>query len=382
MRILFFVGGGRATVHALAPLASACRTEGHEVIVTVPREDLQAVTDLGLPALCVSELGVFQAMFWDRAGSKLDRPQGEAAELEFSSRGFARMTADSYDALADLAEHWKPDLVVGGTRNYGAALLAAQFGVPYVCQAWDGLEREKTDREFAGDELRPELDRLGLDRIPDEDLYVHITPPSIRPADAEPAQMMRWSPGGSQMPLEPWMYRRPERRRVLLTSGSRAAMIDTLGVAFFRPLLENPVFKDLDILVATKEEVAAELRKEWPDLRAGFVPLDTVIPSCDLIVHHGGGQTCMTAANAGVPQLVFADMLASAIPMKRIDAYGASITLNLHEPAERIEEASRELLENPSYRTRARDLAREIAAQPRPSEIVRIMEGLVADRAR
>ncbi|MFD9443862.1 glycosyltransferase [Streptomyces sp. NPDC060006] len=380
MRILFFVGGGRATVHALAPLASACRTEGHEVVVAVPREDVQAVTELGLPAFCVSEIGVFQAMFWDRQGNKLDRPVGAAAELEFSSRGFARMTADSYAALEDIAGHWKPDLVVGGTRNYAAALIAHQFGVPYVCQAWDGLEREASDLEFAGDELRPELDRLGLDRIPKEDLFVHITPPSIRPADAEPAQMLRWTPGGGQIPLEPWHYREPERRRVLLTSGSRAAMIDTLGVAFFRPLLENPVFQDVDLLVATKEEVAEELRKEWPDIKAGFLPLDTVIRSCDLIVHHGGGQTCMTAANAGVPQLVFADMLASAIPMKRIDAYGASITLELKEPAERIEEASREILENESYRKKAQDLAQEIADLPRASEVVRILEGLAGTK--
>lgn len=379
MRILFFTGGGRATVHALVPLASACRTEGHNVVVAVPDEDIQAITELGLPAIAVSGLGVFQAMFWDREGRKLDRPRGEAAELEFASRGFARMAADSFGRLVELTDHWKPDLVVGGTRNYGAALIARHLGVPYVVQAWDGLEREPSDLEFASDELRPELDALGLDRIPREDLYVHITPPSVRPADAEPAVHMRWSPGGTQTPLEPWMFRRDGRPRVLVTSGSRAAMIDTLGVAFFRPLLDSPALRETDLLVATKDEVADQLRAEWPDVRAGFLPLDAVMPACDLLIHHGGGQTCMTAVNAGVPQLVFADMLASAIPMRRIDAYGASITLDLVEPPERIEKAVGELLNTPSYRERAADLARENAAQKRPSEIVAILEGLVAD---
>jgi UDP:flavonoid glycosyltransferase YjiC (YdhE family) len=377
---LFFTGGGRATVHALTPLASACRTEGHEVIVAVPEEDVQAITELGLTALCVSKIGVFKAMFWDREGNQLDRPRGEDAELEFASRGFARMAADSYPALVDLAEQWQPDIVVGGTRNYGAALIAHRFGIPYVCQAWDGLERVPTDIVYASDELRPELDELGLDRIPKEDLFVHITPQSVRPVDAEPAQYLRWTPGNGQVPLEPWMYRRSDRKRVLLTSGSRAAMIDTLGIDFFRPLFANPAFDDVEIIVATKDEVAAQLRAEWPDreFRAGFLPLDVVVPTCDLIVHHGGGQTCMTAANAGVPQLVFADMLASAIPMKRIDAYGASITLELKEPAETIEKASRELLTNPSYTERAKALSAEIAALPKASEIVRILERLAA----
>ncbi|MFF9149759.1 glycosyltransferase [Streptomyces sp. NPDC014861] len=376
MRILFFTGGGRATVHALLPLASACRTEGHEVIVAAPQEDVAAVTEHGLPAFAMSEMGVFKAMFWDRDGNKLDRPRGEAAECEFASRGFARMAADSFERVADLADHWRPDLVVGGTRNYGAALIAHHAKVPYVCQAWDALERDPQDLEYVADELRPELEKLGLDTFPREDLYVHITPASLRPEGAEPAQYMRWTPGSTQLPLEPWVYRRTERKRVLVTSGSRAAMIDTLGVAFFRPVLENPVFQDVELIVATQEPVAEALRAEWPGIRAGYVPLDTVVPSCDLLIHHGGGQTCMYAAAAGVPQLVFPDMLASAIPMRRFDAYGASITLNLVEPPERIEEAGRAILTDPSYRERARALAEEIAALPSTSAIVRKLEEL------
>jgi hypothetical protein len=65
--------------------------------------------------------------------------------------------------------------------------------------------------------------------------------------------------------------------------------------------------------------------------------------------------------------------------MKRIDALGASITLDLVEPQERIEKAVGELLNTPSCRERAADVARENAAQKRPSEIVAIREGLVAD---
>lgn len=377
MRVLFITGGGSGPVYALSPLASAARTAGHEVLVASPRENVQEISELGLPAVAVTDLGVFEAMFWDRNGQRLGPPKGEEAELEFASRGFGRITAASYDTLVDLVEQWRPDLVVGGTRNYAAGLLGHQFSIPYVCQAWDAIERVPSDAAYASDELRPELDRLGLDQLPTEDLYVHITPPSIRPPDAEPAQMMRWVPGNRQVPVERWMYTKPDRPRVCITSGSRSTMIPALGAGFFRPLLANPVFQGTEVVVATSDQVAAELIAEFPDLRAGFLPLDVVAGTCDLMVHHGGGVTSMTAMNAGVPQLAIADMLASAVPIRRVEEFGAGMTLLPQDPAEEVSSAVKEVLSNPSYRMRAQELAREIAALPSAAAVVETMVGLV-----
>lgn len=378
MRTLFITGGGSGPVCAISPLVSAARTAGHEVLVACPEENVKEITQRGLPAVAVTDLGVFQAMFWDRQGNKNAPPSSEDEELEFASRGFGRLTASSYDALAELARTWKPDLVVGGTRIYAAALLGHQFRIPYVCQAWDQLERVPSDLEHASDELRPELDRMGLERIPREQLYIHQTPPSVRPPDAEPARHMRWIPGNWQLPLEPWMYTRPDRRRVCITSGSRSTMIPALGAAFFRPLLANPVFADVEVVIATAEQVAAELKEEWPELNAGFVPLDVVAPTCDLIVHHGGGVTCMAAVNAGVPQLALADMRASAWPMRRLEEYGSAVALPAGESPEGVAAACDKLLSDPSFGARAQELARENAAQLQPAEMVRVMEELTA----
>ncbi|GAB2840619.1 nucleotide disphospho-sugar-binding domain-containing protein [Lentzea nigeriaca] len=379
MRVLFITGGGTGPLHALAPFAMATRSEGHEVIVAAPDDHVQQLVDVGLPAVGVSKLGLFDAMFIDRNGNRLDRPLGPEAELEFASRGFARMAADAYGAISELARAWRPDIVVGGTRNYAAALIGNQLKIPYVCQAWDGIERVPSDLVYASDELSPELTELGLDRIPKEDLFVAITPPSVRPADAEPAQYMRWLPGNRQMALEPWMYTKGDKRRVLITSGSRAAMIPDLGVNFFKPLLENPVFADVELIIPTPEKVAEQLRELRPGLHTGFFPLDIIVPTCDLMVHHGGGVTSATASNAGVPQLVLADMIASADPTRRIDAYGASITLLLKDATpDDVAQAAQKMLSDPSYSVRARALQQEIANLPRPSDVVKVMEDLVA----
>ncbi|MFI5807662.1 nucleotide disphospho-sugar-binding domain-containing protein [Streptomyces sp. NPDC051561] len=381
MRTLFITGGGSGPACAIAPLASATRTEGHDILVAAPRENVQELTERGLPTVEVTELGVFQAMFTDRDGNKNPPPRNPADALAFASRGFGHLTASSLHALRELVRTWRPDILVGGTRNYAAALLAHEFGLPYVCQAWDQLERVPEDLVHAAGVLRPELDALGLDGLPAEDLYIHQTPPSVRPPDAEPARHMRWVPGNSQVPLEPWMYTRPSgRRRVCITSGSRSTMVPGLGIAFFRPLLANPVFDDVEVVVATKEEVAVELKREHPALRAGFVPLDVVAPTCDLLVHHGGGVTAMAAVNAGIPQLVLVDMPASAIPMGRIQEYGAGISLPADATADDVAASCDKILSDASFAARARDLAAENAAQPPASAAVRWLEELVDAR--
>ncbi|MFJ2741695.1 nucleotide disphospho-sugar-binding domain-containing protein [Streptomyces sp. NPDC087440] len=379
MRILFITGGGSATVFALVPLVQAARLAGHEVVVASPEESVEICSQLGLPSVGVTDLGIYRCMFWDRAGNKLPMPQGEDEEMDMAGRAFARLAVSSYPALERLAESWRPDLVVGGSHTHAAPLLAHQFKIPFVRQAWDIHERTEVDWRAATDELREELAALGLSAIPEGELYIDTTPPSLRPEDAESAQMMRWTPGNRQVPLEPWTYAKGDRPRVLLTSGSRSTMVPTLGSAFFRRLIGNPAFEGAEIVVATSEQVGAEIRAEHPEVHAGWLPLDAVLPTCDLLVHHGGGVTTMNALNAGVPQLVLPVMASSAIPIRRVDAYGASITLpSAEESAEDVAAAAKKLLTDPSYRQRAQELSREIAAQPLPHEVIRVLERLTA----
>lgn len=380
MRFLFVTGGGSAPVHASVPLASAARTAGHEVIVAAPRENVELIVGLGLPTREISEVGIVDAMLKDRDGNWLAMPDGEDHEMDFAGRGFARLSAAGLPAVQELAAAWRPDVIVGGEYNHAAALVAHQLGIVSVRQTWAIYDRTEVDWSGATDELRPELDQLGLQTIPDTTMFVDITPPSARPAGAETAQPMRWTPGNQQVALEPWMYLKGDRPRVVLTSGSRSMFIPTLGADFFRPLLQNPALGkgDLEIIVATSEKVAAELRTDYPDIRAGFIPLDVLAPTADLIVHHGGGVTAMTALNAGVPQLVLPEILASAIQMRLVDEYGASITLPSHvEPADDVAAAVSALLTQSSYREKAAGLAAEIAGMPKPSEVIAKIEELV-----
>lgn len=71
-------------------------------------------------------------------------------------------------------------------------------------------------------------------------------------------------------------------------------------------LLERPAGQvtglDAEIVVAAPEEAATTVHEAVPGLLgAGWMPLDLLLPGCDLLLHHGGGSNAMAA---GTHQLV------------------------------------------------------------------------------
>ncbi|MFF3764301.1 nucleotide disphospho-sugar-binding domain-containing protein [Streptomyces sp. NPDC001922] len=373
MRILFVTGGSPATVFPLTPLATAARNAGHEVIVACNDETADAVAGAGLAGLSVSPVPIREHFSTDRSGSPVAAPAGPSEHAEYIGRGFGRMAAAYLAPLGRLAEQWRPDLVVGGMLCFSAPLLAARLGVPYVRHSWDSGEPPAFDTA-AERELRPELDRLGLDGVPAADLWIDICPPSVRPADAPAAQPMRYVPCNLQQPLEPWMLGRSAGRRVCITAGTKVAL------GYFDDYLVELVGKvgelDAEIVVAAPAAVAGNLTRRL-GVRAGWLPLDVVARSCDLLVHHAGGGTALTGMAAAVPQLLIPNMPKLVPPSERLAGYGAARMLLPGEDTPRtVAAAAEDLLTTPSYRERAAELAGEIAAMPAPAEVLGIVEKL------
>ncbi|MFD0039131.1 glycosyltransferase [Streptomyces anulatus] len=365
-------GGSMATVFSMGALASAVRNAGHQVIVSSTEEMMPTIAGIGLPAVPFTDLSIGHFTTTDRAGNPVEFTPGGDAELRFTGAWFGRMAAAGLGPLRRLSESWRPDAVVGGTLSYVAPLLAAHLGVPFVRQSWDISETADIDAA-AREELRPELDELGLSRIPAPDLLVDICPPSLRLPSAPPAQYMRWVPANPQCRLEPWMYEKGARRRVCVTSGTRVALAESAG--FLRTLVKEVSPLDVEVVVAAPADAAEELRAEFPGLRAGWFPLDVVAPTCDVILHHAGGSTGMTAMQAGVPQLLIPQGVNFEAGSRRIAEFGAAITiLPGDDTPDTVTAACQELLSNSSYAQRAGRLADEIAALPLPSDVVGAIE--------
>jgi glycosyltransferase len=382
MKFLFITGGSSATVFAVAPLATALRNAGHDILLAANEPMMDTAESIGIPSVSITPEPILHFMITDRFGRPMDVPADAHGVMLHTGGGFARLAAAGLDALLELAKDWPPDVVVGGAMSYAAGLVAKRLGVPFVRHAWDVVPSAETD-EGAELELRPEFERFGLTGLPEPDLFVDTCPPSLRAAETtERTQPMRWIPGNRQRRLEPWMYTRPAgRRRVLITSGTRALMLQSVGA--MRQLVDRLTSAGAEVLIAAPDQAAEQFGAALGDgVRIGWLPLDMVAPTCDLMVHHGGGVTAMTGINAGVPQLVVPEGAYMAVVARTISDFGAGITLERpagsdQDAAEAIASSCAEILANPRYTRQAQVLAGEIACLPTPSDVVPVLEKLV-----
>ncbi|MBV8933694.1 MAG: DUF1205 domain-containing protein [Kutzneria sp.] len=376
MKILFVAGCSPATIFALAPLATTARNAGHETFMASNDSMVSTIAGTGIPPISVTSSTMLEFFTRDRQGNELHWPSDPLEHMLFLGKGFGRLAAASMDALLALAKDWRPDVVVGGTLSFGAALLARRLGVPYVRHTWDSGEPPEADLG-AAEVLLPELTELGLNGLPDPDMLIELCPPSVRPADAPPAQLMRYVPSPAQRQLEPWMYTRSERTRVCVTAGARVSREQYYE--YLRELAVKVSQLDVEVVVAVAEEIGQALRAELDGVWAGWLPLDVVARTCDLMVHHAGGGTSLTGMSAGVPQLLQPNMPSSFGASQRLAEYGAALMLLPGEDnTDRIVSSCEELLSNPSYAARAKELAAEIKALPSVVEVLAAVEKLAA----
>jgi UDP:flavonoid glycosyltransferase YjiC (YdhE family) len=386
VRTLFIAGGSAATVFALAPLAAAVRNAGHEVIMVANDDMVPVITQLGLPAVSVDRAPLGRYIYADRQGRPVDVPADAAAQLPFTGRWFARMGLAWLDPLLELARDWRPELVVGGTMMYCAPLLGVQLGIPYVRHTWDAVEVTEVD-PGAEQELAPELAALGLDRLPVPDLLLEVCPQSLRAPRLSPSRQtlpMRWISMNAQRKLEPWMYRAGDRPLVCVTAGSRVSEQSDekdyrqQSFDFLQTVATKVAGLDTDVVVAAPDEIAAQVRAKVPGVRAGWFPLDVVSRRADLLVHHGGGVTTMTALSAGLAQVVLPQWPIMTPSAHRIARFGAGIVVPPEDDsAQAVIAACEQVLAGPSYRDRAATLAKEIAGLPTPAEQIGSLESLV-----
>jgi MGT family glycosyltransferase len=113
-----------------------------------------------------------------------------------------------------------------------------------------------------------------------------------------------------------------------------------------------------------------------------YIPQSLIFPHCDLVIAHGGSATLIAAVSHGLPLVVIpiaADQpdnaaLVAAHRLGRVIGPG-------ERTVEAIEAATRNVLEDPSYRENAHQVRDEIAALPGPEYAVELLERLARERA-
>jgi UDP:flavonoid glycosyltransferase YjiC (YdhE family) len=376
MKVLIATGPTYGLVFPLVPLAWALRAAGHEVMLTGPANASSSAVAAGMPfTAATGPLDMMSAiMTVNRQGKPVPFPDGEEAIFGYMGQGFGRLAAYMVDGLEALSALWRPDIVVGSTYHFAPALLAERLGIPFVKQTVE-LGRFPLMLKAAQEELAPELDAAGLSGIPGPDLLLETCPPSLRQPDPGD-QLMRYVPYNTPSEVESWILKRDSRPRVCVTLGSRVAA--GRGLETLARLTADVAGLGTELLVAATEETAAMLQPLPEGVRAGWMPLDVLLPTCDLVVHHGGGNTTFSCMSAGTPQVMLTYMVNNRVSSRMLRDQPGAVVL---EPGEdgpvQILRACEDLLADPAHAAAARDQAAEIAGMPGPADAVGAMERLV-----
>jgi UDP:flavonoid glycosyltransferase YjiC (YdhE family) len=188
-----------------------------------------------------------------------------------------------------------------------------------------------------------------------------------------------------------WVFEKPARRRVCLTLGMTHR--ESHGIeASVEDLLQ--AVGDLDIeVVATLNARQLKMVSNIPDnVRVvDFVPLNTLLPTCSAIVHHGGTGAFTASLEHGVPQLIVPGTYWSegwfgpVTIANGVQERGAGIFVSnsTHLTPERLRDQLARVLADPSFSENAARLRTELSGVPTPNEVVPALERLtVAHRKR
>jgi glycosyltransferase len=404
VRILFTCQAALPHLFPMVPLAWALRAAGHEVRIASGTPVVDQIVHTGLPAVSLdygrewteAEIRERVADIWGQDAWPPNWAEN-LAQLSHEQHAYLRKlggnlvhTAETVvDELIEFAETWRPDLVVYDAISYGGAVVSGLLGVPGVKHMFGTATVPRLELTPDGTPL-PEYVRLFESRGVPADyapaVLVDPTPPSLRIVTEVDRINMRHVPYNGPGVVPDWVALPAPRPRVCFTwghTGPRSLGSD--AVAPYRAAIEAIAELDVEIVVASTA-TQLDLLGELPAVthRVASLPLNLILPHCDVLVHQGGDGTVLAAAAAGVPQLVISRKPDAETPASRIAVSGAGLWLRYQElrtdpnSSAIIRDAVRTLLTDHEYRTAADRLRAEIEHQPPPAEIVPRLEQLAS----
>jgi glycosyltransferase (activator-dependent family) len=412
MRILFAAHAEKTHFFSMVPLAWALRTAGHEVRVATQPEMAETVTRTGLTAVPLGSdhrwKQVMEASQDEGWGGRVAEAVTHSANLghdellrffdETTGRYFRTVNNDEFtDALVAYARRWQPDLVVWEQFTWAGAVAAQVTGAAHARMLWGADVVTRTRNDFLDrlaelpedrrtdplrDWLTESLARHGAaydETVANGQWTIDVGPPSHRIDNGLPVVGVRYIPYNGQAELPEWLAAEPSRPRVAVTAG--VSVRGYFGFDMFS-VSALQAFAGLDIdLIATLLPAPGESVDMAPDNATvlDFVPMQGLLPTCSAVIHIGGAGIQSTAAYYGVPQLVLPGFWDTLVRADLLERSGAGISLPPgHITPDGVRDALVRLLEDPSYRTGAEALRKDLLSAPSPNDVVPVLEDLTA----
>jgi len=369
MRVLFTTWAWPSHLYSLVPLAWACHTAGHEVLVASQPSLTAEIVRCGLPAASVGHdvdaVGFVREYLLSSVGERKPGAAKGPRAMEMLHAHANSMTG----GLIAVAKDFRPDIVVYEPTALAGPLAAAAIGVPAVRHLY-GTDLLLRAGPLLQDLLAPLASLHGITEFePLGAVTVDPTPPSLRLPTTLNTVGVRYLPfnGGAAAPDPLPASRRP---RVLVTWGHTMARLG--AGSFLLPRVVDAVHELGFDVVAAVSTSQKPLLGSTPDGVRVLVdtPLSEVVGHCDLVIAHGGAGTVLTALRNGVPLLLVPQLPDHAGHAARVAAIGAGELLP-HEdlnPA-RLREETERLLGEPGFREQALALREEMLEQQPPAAL-------------
>jgi UDP:flavonoid glycosyltransferase YjiC (YdhE family) len=391
VRVLFTSWAWPTHYFPMVPLGWAFLATGHEVRVASQPGLSDTITRSGLPAVAVGRDVDFTALFQRHLGGvpagngegqpdwvAMRRRKGMASVMMFVDLAES-MTAE----LIAFARAWRPDLIVYEPTTYAGPLAAAAAGVPAARHLW-AADFTYRGRELERQALAPMAERYDAQGFePLGTVTVDPCPPAMQTPSELRRQPVRYIPYNGPGVMPHWLLEpRRARRRVCVTWGTASfGLSDTM---FLAPhILAALAAMDLEVIAAISPAQRDALGVPPANARAvESLPLHMLLPTCDALIHQGGGGTMMTGVRSGLPQLVVPQLPDQTFFSEQLVSAGAGVLIRREDVSgEAIRAAVTDLLEQPSYRASAQMLRRQMLSQPAPAEVATALERLASSHS-
>jgi UDP:flavonoid glycosyltransferase YjiC (YdhE family) len=400
MRVLFIPLATPSHYNPMVPLAWAFRLAGHEVRVAGQPPVMDAVVRSGHIAVPVggsydllANLEKSEEVFVQETGRRIGDfgqlsevpPRALQKIMEMRQAAHQKTAQAMAEDLVPYAQSWRPELVVTDFMTLVGPLVASVIDAPLVFHTWGPqFGAAHVPGQDAPPALRELFERFGAEtRVRPGLCTVDPCPPSMQPMRIPNQLTVRYVPYNGSTVIPDWLRWPAKRPRVCLSwSTSKSG---TVGAQSPVPLILKVLASlDVEVVLALRSRDVDELGELTDRVRlVTDLPLQAVLPSCALAIHHGGAGTTLTSVTYGVPQLLLPQDQSHMLNANAISAAGAGMSMRGNEvSAESIASAVSALLAEDSWRKAAVALQEENAAQPTPAEITRSIEKLVETGSR
>jgi UDP:flavonoid glycosyltransferase YjiC (YdhE family) len=385
MRVLFTTQPGHGHLNPWLPVAQALTAAGHEVAGACAASFRPHLEARGVQAFAMGlDWSIGDASLRQRWEMFRVSPDDDFLTFVMAGTFAGDLAEQALPDLLEIARDWQPDIIVHETCEFGGWLAAQILGIPHVSV-------EVTLFAFYVQYLSPMsgslvklLERADLpsDNVPArlfEHLHLSLVPPSFEdPAAPLPAtaRALR-APTLAALPdeqLPPLLSSQSDRPTVYVTGGTGLVRLD-----HFQATISGLQELDANLIVTSGRIEPAEFGSQPGNVYiAPYLSQSLILPHAAVVVTHGGFSSVLGALAHGVPLVILPRGADHSVNARRAEALGTAIVLgNAERTPERIRGAVREVLDQPRFRERARQIQAENDSLPGPECAVALLERLV-----